>query len=60
MKKTYHTPNIRVVALRARIAMMAGSATASGLDGFSGYGGKSSGRSADSRSFGEFLDDEEM
>lgn len=54
MKKTYQAPCIQCVILKGRAVMQ----SVSGLEGHGGYGGNSTGRSADSRR-GSFWDDEE-
>lgn len=56
MKKTYQAPETISVVLTNHTAIM--QASASGLDGFEGNGGKTKGRSADSRR-GGFWDDED-
>ncbi len=51
MKKTYIAPIIKVIPMKSRSLLLAGSMTSNGLDGFEGYGGSKSGGSADSRDF---------
>lgn len=58
MKKTYRAPITLCVTLKGRVAILAGSTTTNGLDGFGGYHGDKSGGNADSRQ-GSFWDDEE-
>ena len=61
MKKTYSAPTTQTVVIKSKYSFLSGSTpkSASGLDGFDGYGGESGGgMSSDSRE-NNFWDDED-
>ena len=59
MKKNYITPEIQDMQIEEEDFIAASNLTADGLDGFGGYGGKTTSKEADSRFFDDLWDDDE-
>ena len=56
MKRVYQNPQIKIVVLKTTMSMLI--LSAGNLEGFGGYGGDATGKSADGRGY-DFDDEEE-